>query len=479
MDAGGPRRPSSVINNFCLGVFSRNMRIGDLGTLGVRPFLSISGLPAILTEWSALLPLVSHLANYDDDYRIIGKLALEGHLTVGLFPKLGYLDGLRRLLQYGPAFLDRASANSATTYKVWDVNWGSMFNRANGSALSLITKYALRKQPKAINMPEDVVTPSGSPGIASPSATANTVNRAAQPQTGLKTPFRRYQELHIVRMGRLKRKRTMRGTIILILLSRTGEVAYYFILIALILMLCLIGAFGSAAILANGLISKSMCRILRVKRPSGYLESNENHEACMLSAVHENAQTWYLYIGDRGVIDWMLNKTMLVMPSANPLQTYYFRLAHILQLLAMTFVAAQKGSDGISLIILLTLNYAYHSLFNGHRLARQWLEAEEVSVDVHTFRFSGRTPMLGVIHSLSQARDATWMGAFITPCPRTGVWLEELKRPVNMRGKLHLSQQGLSPSDRSWVTLNTQLTVQAEIVIRKVLHQGNSIVGQR
>lgn len=222
-----------------------------------------------------------------------------------------------------------------------------------------------------------------------------------------------------------------------------------------------------------------MCRILRVKRPSGYLESNENHEACMLSAVHENAQTWYLYIGDRGVIDWMLNKTMLVMPSANPLQTYYFRLAHILQLLAMTFVAAQKGSDGISLIILLTLNYAYHSLFNGHRLARQWLEAEEVSVDVHTFRFSGRTPMLGVIHSLSQARDATWMGAFITPCPRTGVWLEELKRPVNMRGKLHLSQQGLSPSDRSWVTLNTQLTVQAEIVIRKVLHQGNSIVGQR
>ncbi|KAL9637021.1 MAG: hypothetical protein Q9204_002027 [Flavoplaca sp. TL-2023a] len=455
------------------------MLFGDLGTLGVRPFLSISGLPAILTEWSALLPLVSHLANYDDDHRIIGKLALEGHLTVGLFPKLGYLDGLRRLLQYGPAFLDRANANSASTYKVWDVNWGSMFNRANGSAISLITEYALRKQRKAIDMPEDVVTPSGSPGIASPSATTTTANHAPHSQTGLKTPFRRHQELHIVRMGRLKRKRTMRGTMILILISRTGEVAYHVILVALIIMLCLIGAFGSAAILVNGLISKSMCRILRVKRPPGYLESNENHEACMLSAVHENAQTWYLYIGDRGVIDWMLNKTMLVMPAANPLQIYYFRIAHILQLLAMTFVAAQKGSDGISLIIVLTLNYAYHSLFNGHRLARQWLEAEEVSVDVHTFRFSGRTPMLGVVHSLSQARDATWMGAFITPCPRIGVWLEELKRPVDIRGKLDLSQQRLSPLDRSWVTLNTQLTVQAEIVIRKVLHRGNSIVDQR
>ena len=46
---------------------------------------------------------------------MVGELALEGHLTVGLFPKLGYLDGLRRLLQGGADFLDRANANSEST----------------------------------------------------------------------------------------------------------------------------------------------------------------------------------------------------------------------------------------------------------------------------------------------------------------------------------------------------------------------------
>lgn len=196
------------------------MLFGDLGSLGVRPFLPISSIPAILTEWSALLLLVSHLANYNDDHRIISKLTLEGHFTVGLFPKLGYLDGLRRLLLYGPAFLDRANANSASTYRVWDVNWGSIFNRANGSAISLVTEYALHKQHKAIDLPEDViVNPCGSPNIASPSATTTP---APYLQTASKTPFRRHQELHIIRMGRLSRKRTIRGTIVLSLLSRIG-----------------------------------------------------------------------------------------------------------------------------------------------------------------------------------------------------------------------------------------------------------------
>lgn len=81
---------------------------------------------------------------------MVGELALEGHLTIGLFPKLGYLDGLRRLLQGGANFLDRANANSSSTYRVWDVNWGSVFTRANGSAISIITDYALRESRPAL-----------------------------------------------------------------------------------------------------------------------------------------------------------------------------------------------------------------------------------------------------------------------------------------------------------------------------------------
>ncbi|KAI4250099.1 MAG: hypothetical protein L6R40_000271 [Gallowayella cf. fulva] len=448
------------------------MQFGDLGTLGLRPFLSFSGIPAIVTEWSALFPLVSHLANYDEDHRIIGELALEGHLTVGLFPKLGYLNGLRRLLQYGPDFLDRANANSASAYKVWDVNWGSIFTRANGSAISIITEYALRNRPKAIAMPEEIFVKSKyPPGVAPPPV--HTVP-APQLQMATKAPFRRHQELHIVRMSRVNHNRTTRGTLLLILLSRTAKVVYHLILIGLVVVLCLLGAFGSAAIVLNGLISKLMCRILRAKRPPGYLESNENHDACMLSAVHENAQTWYLYMGDRGAIDWMLNKTMLATPSASRVQIAYFRLAHLLQLLAMTFVAAQKGIDGVSLVLLLVSNYGFHYVFGGHKIARQWLEAENVSVDAHTFRFSGRTPMIGVIHSLNQARDAAWMGSLVTPCPRISAWLGELKRPAYMRGQLEVYQQGLSPSDRSWVLLNTELTIQAETVIRKALSQGKT-----
>lgn len=49
-------------------------------------------------------PSGSYLANSGGDNRMVGELALEGHLTIGLFPKLGYLDGLRRLLQGGADF---------------------------------------------------------------------------------------------------------------------------------------------------------------------------------------------------------------------------------------------------------------------------------------------------------------------------------------------------------------------------------------
>jgi len=441
------------------------------GTLGLKAYLPISSIPAIVTEWSALVPLVSHLANYGDDPRMVGELALEGHLTVGLFPRLGYLDGLRRLLQGGPDFFDKANANSSSSYKVWDVNWGSVFTRANGSAISIITKYALRKGRQATQMPEMVLADSKNLHGMAPTASAAP---ALQPKVATKATFRRHQELHIVRMSRTNHSRSIRGTLLLLILSRTGKVIYHFILIGLIVLLGFLGGFGSAAIILNGLISKLMCRMLRVERPSGYLESNENHDACMLSAVHENAQTWYLYMGDRGVIDWMLNKTMLATPSASRLQIAYFRLAHVLQLLAMTFVAAQKGVDGVSLVLLLVANYGFQYLFGGHTMARQWLAAERVSVDAHTFQFSGRTPMIGAIHSLSQARDAAWMETLIAPCPRISVWLDSLKCPAAMRGRLDCKVQGLSSSDRSWVLLNTQLTLEAERLIRRKLSKGKA-----
>lgn len=452
----------------------------DLGTLGHRAYLSISNIPSIITEWSALFPLVSHLANSGEDNRMVGELALEGHLTIGLFPKLGYLDGLRRLLQGGADFLDRANANSSSTYRVWDVNWGSVFTRANGSAISIITDYALRESRPALPMPDKILLqPIQAPGTApagtrTPPSTPPPTPSPVQSKVSLGPTFRRNQKLHVVRMSRNNHIRSIRGKLLLLILSRAGKILYHSFLLGLIILLCFLGAFGSAAIVLNGLVSKFVCRLLRVERPSGYLENNENHDACMLSAVHENAQTWFLYIGDRGVIDWLLNKTMLADPPAGRLQMFYFRLAHVLQLLAMTFVAAQKGVDGVCLVVLLVANYSFQYLFGGHKMARQWLEAEKVSVDAHTFMFSGRTPMVGTIHTLSQARDASWMESLIVPCPRISAWLDELRDPAVSKEQLDVRLRNLSSSDRSWVLLNTQLAVQAAKLIRQNLSQGKT-----
>lgn len=90
---------------------------GGAGTLGLSPLISISNIPPIITEWSALVPLASHLANYDDEHRLVGELALAGHLKVGLFPRLGYLYPISRLLEGVPDFCDRVNAKSESKYK--------------------------------------------------------------------------------------------------------------------------------------------------------------------------------------------------------------------------------------------------------------------------------------------------------------------------------------------------------------------------
>lgn len=79
----------------------------------------------------------------------------------------------------------------------------------------------------------------------------------------------------------------------------------------------------------------------------------------MLSTIHENASTWYLYIRDRGAIDWLLNKPILSILSANRFQVAYFQAAHMLQLLETIYMAARKGIDGISLVVILAVSTCF------------------------------------------------------------------------------------------------------------------------
>lgn len=102
----------------------------------------------------------------------------------------------------------------------------------------------------------------------------------------------------------------------------------------MITFLVLLGAYGSSIVLLSSVLSKVVCFFINMSRPPGYHESNERQEGCMLSAAHNNASTWYLYIGDRGVVDWLLNKIMLTLPSAtSTLMNIFAAYFHSAQLL--------------------------------------------------------------------------------------------------------------------------------------------------
>lgn len=132
-----------------------------LGTITYNPFFSLPIPPNIVSEWTALIPLVAHLASYRHNHQLVGEAALSGRLNVSLFPRLGVLDGIARLLAGGPDFLDRVSTLGEVSRHVWDVNWGSSFPCANGAASSIITAYALGcADSTSIRMPEHVATTS-------------------------------------------------------------------------------------------------------------------------------------------------------------------------------------------------------------------------------------------------------------------------------------------------------------------------------
>lgn len=105
----------------------------------------------------------------------------------------------------------------------------------------------------------------------------------------------------------------------------------------------------------------------------------------MLVAVHRNSSAWYLYIGDRAIVDYLLNKPMIVAPIANRWLLTWFKLAHITQLLAMIFVAAQKGWDGVAMFILMLVDYLSSWNRDDEWLTRQWLETQGVSIDAKVF----------------------------------------------------------------------------------------------
>ena len=280
----------------------QNNQPASLGSIAADAFFWIPPLPTIVAEWAALIPLIVHLASAQDDHRMVGEAALRGTLSTGMFPKLGHLNGIARLLHNGPDFLDYASSKGALSSTIWDVSWGSVFPCANGAARAMFTTHAIKKLTSLINADQ---------GSAEhiPKRTSKSVGTAPSKESASTTSnvFRRPQILHVLSLTRRETKSSLRTWCHQLLCSKFVEGIWLLSLLCLAVALCLFGWYGSASIVLSSAISRLVCHYLPVERPPGYPGNNEAHDACILAAVHEDASTWYLYTGDRGIVDWLLN----------------------------------------------------------------------------------------------------------------------------------------------------------------------------
>ena len=488
----------------------------NLGALGVSPRLKSGKVPTFLAEWAALIPLLCHLTNRHHDHQFIGEVCLTGGIYISLFPKLGVLKGITQLLEEGSEFLDRASSIGGRCSEVWDVNWGSVFPCANGAASAMVVASILRKDHQAIRIPEPVLldvsrgdthsTPAGSDDDAesassnndfgqklreanrnrkkrltihnnvelstlgsssmNSSSTRDTNNHSSKcmPSTSSKEQFRRYQRLHVMKFGRDNVKIPWYRLLISLTSARWYRVLSSILLGCITSVLCLYGLYGTASAVLFGAISRLACSFIQIQRPPGFLENNELHNACMLVGIHRNSSVWYLYVGDRGVVDTLLNKPMIITSGQSSVLLGLFRVFHVFQLLSMSYVAAEKGWDGVSMVLFMLIAEGFMWCGRDLRLAKLWLDAEGMTVEAKSFEFSGRTSMVGAIQRFSGSKTTQWMDDLICPAPRREAWLERL-------GVITNSEPGqkyddLGEFDKRWVDINVTLAMRAADILQ-------------
>lgn len=275
--------------------------------------------------------------------------------------------------------------------------------------------------------------------------------------TELPRPPGRAQLLHVYEFAYGKPRVTFRGLIDRFEGSFTGQAFLTACLCGVAILFCLVGAYGTASLVVDVMISRLVAHNTAIRRTKLYLTNNEAHDACMLVAAHENATEWHLYIGDRSVVDTMLNKPMIDMPQGRQAQlaAKWFEVAHFAQLLALTYVAAEKGWDGVCLLLLLLVHYALQRLFRGRALAEQWLLREGVTAKVMTYEFGWRTAMLGSIQIFNRGKVTRWMDTIIVPEKRRDAFLRNIqgqKITEDINNKLE-------KADMDWIQQATQISV--------------------
>lgn len=485
---------------------------------------TIWSLPEVLSEWAAVIPLVCYLASYKRDYELVGQLALSGRLTVDIYPKLGVLYGISKLLMRGGEFIDQASTQGSASWTVWDVCWGSIFPCANGGASSMIIRHVDRTvfgegedMPDALPLSVDCTdqttspTHSRSPGArnassrhassdssssgrtlvnecsSTPKDNTNQSSSGPSPSAAhAKSPsirpkpakgHRRMQTLKVMQFTKLPQRRSFTATLNTITTSAAWHVILIVFFLSITVALTAFGLYGTAIILASGTIAKASCRAVQIERVPGYLQSNEqDKESYMLMGLHQNTCTWYLFTGDRGIVDSLLNKNMIAFQgsSRSGLLALVFKGVHAIQLIATTYVAASKGWDGVALVVLMLLNSVGRWTSNEYFLVKRWMETESVAVQSKTFNFTGRTMLLGAIQDFSESRVVAWMDDIVAPHPRRDAWLARLKvlgkrdqGDNNDRDVLHNESGRWSEHDWKTILLSSGLASLSAEVLRK------------
>jgi hypothetical protein len=528
---------------------SLGVQDNKLGSSNYTPLLPISVIPAFITEWAAVLPLVCHLAGYQRDHQIVGHLALEGSISVSLFPRLGVLLGLSRLLEDGPEFIDQASSRGSPSWKVWDVMYGSIFPCANCGASAMVMKYAMKRRKEGVvRMPSTLEeaaaiigtaqkptneaskerdqkkSSSSTSTVESPSNISTTCRPTLSPKTTLQissqptistatsrstsstsmsstqpsfstqstlvpqttlptqqppskasvsaTGHRRYQTLHLLDCTRTPSLESWSTRLDSLLLSTHFFLLAFTSSISLSILLCLFGLFGTATVVVCGAVAQLVCFFCTVARPQGYLSGNEQgHETFMLAGLHQNTNTWYLFAGDRGVVDTLLNKTMITLPSSpwRAALACTLCVAHAVQLLAMTYVAGQKGWDGVSLVLLMGFNAAWNLRRSDEQIVRRWMEREGVSVELKTFDFTGRTMLCGAVQGVSGSVRPGWMDEILAPHPRREAWLGRMREMDGTRDEDHsvvIEKERWGEHDWKTIVYSSELGLAATKVIQ-------------
>ena len=195
----------------------------------------------------------------------------------------------------------------------------------------------------------------------------------------------------------------------------------------------------------------------------------------MLVATQQNASIWYLFVGDRGIVDSLLNKTMVAIPRQR-FVAIWLRAANLVQLLAMTFVASEKGWDGVSLLTLLGISSIMQQRLQRKRVARIFCEDNGIMVKREIFEFSGRTPMLGAIQKLSHSPSWKWMDEILAPCPRREVWARGWSSETDDAHSYEEELSTLNDSDRKWAWMNRILAIRGVNLMQRA---ARGLAGER